>query len=73
MSRSYRGDKRVEVSVDLRILSNKPQFATCRLFDHWAHLGGAAFGLAYYYGGMKIWNTLRDATALSGVKHTSSS
>ncbi|KAJ7583255.1 hypothetical protein C8J56DRAFT_953468 [Mycena floridula] len=32
-----------------------------KMLDHWAHLGGAAFGVAYYYGGMKMWNTLRNA------------
>ncbi|KAG6898321.1 hypothetical protein C0992_011913 [Termitomyces sp. T32_za158] len=27
-----------------------------RFFDHWAHLGGAAFGAAYYYYGPELWN-----------------
>ncbi|CAL1715584.1 unnamed protein product [Somion occarium] len=30
-----------------------------RLFDHWAHLGGAAFGVLYYHYGMKVWDTFR--------------
>ncbi|KIK07798.1 hypothetical protein K443DRAFT_128905 [Laccaria amethystina LaAM-08-1] len=30
-----------------------------RYFDHWAHLGGAAFGVAYYAYGPTIWNHIR--------------
>ncbi|EJD07585.1 uncharacterized protein FOMMEDRAFT_73021 [Fomitiporia mediterranea MF3/22] len=30
-----------------------------RLFDHWAHLGGAGFGVLYYMYGPDIWNALR--------------
>jgi len=30
-----------------------------RLFDHWAHLGGAAFGAIYWKYGPPIWNSLR--------------
>ncbi|THH11871.1 hypothetical protein EW146_g7905 [Bondarzewia mesenterica] len=30
-----------------------------RLFDHFAHLGGAAFGAAYYAYGMRFWDDLR--------------
>ncbi|KAJ3526935.1 hypothetical protein NM688_g8194 [Phlebia brevispora] len=30
-----------------------------RLFDHYAHLGGAAFGALYYLYGPKIWDTCR--------------
>ncbi|KAK2465684.1 hypothetical protein APHAL10511_002228 [Amanita phalloides] len=30
-----------------------------RLFDHWAHLGGAAFGLAYYHYGPAYWHWMR--------------
>ena len=29
------------------------------MFDHYAHLGGAAFGVFYYYYGAQIWNGLR--------------
>lgn len=31
-----------------------------RTFDHWAHLGGAAFGIAYYKFGPQSWHYLRD-------------
>ncbi|KAF8624024.1 hypothetical protein AX17_007230 [Amanita inopinata Kibby_2008] len=31
-----------------------------RLFDHWAHLGGAAFGVAYYHYGPTCWHWLRQ-------------
>ena len=27
-----------------------------RLFDHWAHLSGALFGLFYYKYGVQIWD-----------------
>jgi len=30
-----------------------------RVFDHWAHLGGAAFGVFYYYYGPQLWNWTR--------------
>lgn len=30
-----------------------------RMFDHWAHLGGAAFGAAYYAYGPKVWQSFR--------------
>ena len=30
-----------------------------RLFDHWAHLGGAAFGVWYHYYGMRMWDMFR--------------
>ncbi|EEB89068.1 hypothetical protein MPER_12885, partial [Moniliophthora perniciosa FA553] len=33
-----------------------------RMFDHWAHLGGAAFGAAYYAYGPKLWANLRSET-----------
>uniref|UniRef100_A0A0W0EYY9 Peptidase S54 rhomboid domain-containing protein n=1 Tax=Moniliophthora roreri TaxID=221103 RepID=A0A0W0EYY9_MONRR len=33
-----------------------------RMFDHWAHLGGAAFGAAYYAYGPKLWVNLRSET-----------
>jgi len=32
-----------------------------RMFDHWAHLGGAAFGAAYYAYGPTIWQSFRHA------------
>lgn len=32
-----------------------------RMFDHWAHLGGAAFGAAYYAYGPTIWQSFRRA------------
>jgi len=31
-----------------------------RLFDHWAHLGGAAFGIFYYFYGPHYWRRLRQ-------------
>ncbi|KAI0289027.1 hypothetical protein B0F90DRAFT_1153108 [Multifurca ochricompacta] len=30
-----------------------------RLFDHYAHLGGAAFGALYYMYGMRVWDGIR--------------
>jgi rhomboid-like protein len=33
-----------------------------RLFDHWAHLGGAAFGALYWRYGAYIWDNLRVST-----------
>ena len=30
-----------------------------RLFDHWAHLGGAAFGVLYYAYGPDFWARMR--------------
>ncbi|KAJ4470121.1 hypothetical protein J3R30DRAFT_3660876 [Lentinula aciculospora] len=32
-----------------------------RIMDHWAHLGGAAFGALYYYYGPYIWSQTRAA------------
>ncbi|KAJ3986278.1 hypothetical protein F5890DRAFT_1407698 [Lentinula detonsa] len=32
-----------------------------RFFDHWAHLGGAAFGALYYYYGPSLWSQTRAA------------
>ncbi|KAI0315883.1 hypothetical protein OF83DRAFT_308253 [Amylostereum chailletii] len=34
-----------------------------RLFDHYAHMGGAAFGAAYYMCGMKWWDACRSSLA----------
>ncbi|OBZ66851.1 Presenilins-associated rhomboid-like protein, mitochondrial [Grifola frondosa] len=33
-----------------------------KIFDHWAHLGGAAFGMFYYAYGPHIWDWLRVVT-----------
>ncbi|KAJ1306822.1 hypothetical protein OPQ81_007808 [Rhizoctonia solani] len=33
-----------------------------RTFDHWAHLGGASFGLAYYTYGADFWDWVRRHT-----------
>ncbi|KAF9266768.1 hypothetical protein L218DRAFT_921401 [Marasmius fiardii PR-910] len=33
-----------------------------KVIDHWAHLGGAAFGAAYYAYGPKLWAHLRHET-----------
>ncbi|KZP01648.1 hypothetical protein CALVIDRAFT_532421 [Calocera viscosa TUFC12733] len=34
-----------------------------RMFDHWAHLGGAAFGVFYFSYGPQIWNWTRRRLA----------
>ena len=39
-----------------------------RTFDHWAHLGGAAFGIAYYKFGPRIWHQLREASTEAAEK-----
>lgn len=31
-----------------------------RMFDHFAHLGGAAFGVFWYNYGAQIWFTIRE-------------
>ncbi|KAG6850569.1 hypothetical protein H0H93_011768 [Arthromyces matolae] len=44
-----------------------------RFFDHWAHLGGAAFGVAYYYYGPTFWKNMRrtfDVTTTQPVVKT---
>ena len=33
-----------------------------RLFDHYAHLGGAAFGVLYHMYGMGAWDAVRVHT-----------
>ncbi|KAG9127921.1 hypothetical protein FRC07_007572 [Ceratobasidium sp. 392] len=33
-----------------------------RMFDHWAHLGGAAFGVTYYNYGADFWDWVRRHT-----------
>ncbi|KAG8748413.1 hypothetical protein FRC10_005960 [Ceratobasidium sp. 414] len=33
-----------------------------RMFDHWAHLGGAVFGVAYYNYGANFWDWVRRHT-----------
>lgn len=39
-----------------------------RSFDHWAHLGGATFGIAYYKFGPEIWRRRREAWTDTGEK-----
>ncbi|KAF8199109.1 hypothetical protein BJ912DRAFT_845165 [Pholiota molesta] len=39
-----------------------------RMFDHWAHLGGAAFGVFYYAYGPSFWLNLRKMTAKNEEK-----
>jgi len=34
-----------------------------RVFDHWAHLGGAMFGVFYFYYGPQLWNWTRHRLA----------
>ena len=41
-----------------------------RVFDHVAHLGGAAFGFVYYFVGPSIWNTCRG---IYGIRRTNES
>ena len=36
-----------------------------RFFDHYAHLGGAAFGVLYYTYGMGMWDAIRVHTLKS--------
>ncbi|EIN09426.1 hypothetical protein PUNSTDRAFT_66729 [Punctularia strigosozonata HHB-11173 SS5] len=40
-----------------------------RFLDHYAHLGGAAFGVLYYHYGPRTWNTLRCAAEDEGKAH----
>ena len=41
-----------------------------RVFDHVAHLGGAAFGFVYYLVGPSIWNACRG---IYGIRRTNES
>jgi len=41
-----------------------------RLFDHWAHLGGAAFGVAYYAYGPAFWQRARRVFEESPTSQT---
>ncbi|KAF8074693.1 hypothetical protein FPV67DRAFT_1474598 [Lyophyllum atratum] len=38
-----------------------------RFFDHWAHLGGAAFGVAYYAYGPAFWQNIRRTVGPNNV------
>ncbi|KAF8629048.1 hypothetical protein AX15_003548 [Amanita polypyramis BW_CC] len=38
-----------------------------RMFDHWAHLGGAAFGFAYYNYGPAFWHWTRRTLQTNGT------
>ncbi|KAJ7623239.1 hypothetical protein FB45DRAFT_925016 [Roridomyces roridus] len=40
-----------------------------RMFDHVAHLGGAVFGIMYYYVGPRIWDSCRDVAAYFNGKN----
>lgn len=40
-----------------------------RLFDHAAHLGGAAFGYFYYYYGSHSWETVKAQIRTAKAKH----
>lgn len=41
-----------------------------KMFDHWAHLGGAAFGALYWYaGGVDVWRQLKSWLAQSFRLH----
>jgi len=43
-----------------------------RSFDHWAHLGGAAFGIAYYKFGPQIWHRMRERSIDANEKEVTS-
>ena len=45
----------------MRCIIGIPQTAItiARFFDHYAHLGGAAFGALYYMYGMRMWDAMR--------------
>lgn len=47
------------VSPELRDLVRLSAYGYFRLFDHYAHLGGAAFGIWYHTYGRAIWDTFR--------------
>lgn len=50
----------MEVGPLYHVFYSKFQYALfVRLFDHWAHLGGAAFGAFYYYYGPSQWSKIR--------------
>ena len=57
--RYYRYHSRLEVRSSHHFLPNRRLTLFSRLFDHWAHLGGAAFGIFYYYYGPSHWLALR--------------
>ncbi len=49
----------VEVSYVFDLYETPLTTYSYRILDHWAHLGGAAFGAWYYLCGPKLWNELR--------------
>jgi len=44
-----------------------------RYFDHWAHIGGAAFGAAYYAYGPNAWQNLRRFFGFSAIEEAAMS
>lgn len=56
--------ERLEVGALFLPLSQRFNVNRSRFFDHWAHLGGAAFGVAYYAYGPRFWHKLRQTTEL---------
>ncbi|KAG6900333.1 hypothetical protein C0993_012530 [Termitomyces sp. T159_Od127] len=54
-----RGWRLVSQYLSLCDLIDKWKPVLRRFFDHWAHLGGAAFGAAYYYYGPELWKYMR--------------
>lgn len=54
----------MEVRCALGVAIPQTVITTGRLFDHYAHLGGAAFGALYYMYGMRAW----DATRVHALK-----
>lgn len=52
-------------TCDVTLLMVPIFFSFCvagRFFDHYAHLGGAAFGALYYMYGMRAWDAMRVHT-----------
>lgn len=41
-------------------LSDLISYCLHRMFDHWAHLGGAAFGALAYWDGGRTWDWLKQ-------------
>lgn len=49
----------MEVSPTVLVIHHLVTILVHRLFDHYAHLGGAAFGAMYYYYGLEWWSTVK--------------
>ena len=42
--------------VEFLTITRCTEWNRTRLFDHWAHLSGALFGVVYYYFGPSFWH-----------------